>query len=75
MIHQIPGRPRFSCISLLRRRLMSLRENRHTRQWDYKEICMGTGLTCAFPGLINNYHPYIISFAEDEAGRSPGQAL
>ncbi|XP_042562381.1 HHIP-like protein 1 [Clupea harengus] len=49
-------------------RLMSLKENKHTRQWDYKEICMGTGLTCAFPGLINNYHPYIISFAEDEAG-------
>lgn len=49
-------------------RLMSLKENQRTRQWDYKEICMGQGLTCAFPGLINNYHPYIISFAEDEAG-------
>ncbi|XP_063040030.1 HHIP-like protein 1 isoform X2 [Engraulis encrasicolus] len=49
-------------------RLMSLKENRHSGQWDYKEICMGEGLTCAFPGLINNYHPYIISFAEDEAG-------
>ena len=65
MIHQIPLSPAL-------RRLMSLKENKHTRQWDYKEICMGTGLTCAFPGLINNYHPYIISFAEDEAGRSPG---
>lgn len=31
---------------------------------------MGMGLTCAFPGLINNYHQYIISFAEDEAGKA-----
>ncbi|XP_017537931.2 HHIP-like protein 1 isoform X1 [Pygocentrus nattereri] len=49
-------------------RMMSLKENRNTRQWDYSEICMGLGQTCAFPGLINNYYPYIISFAEDEAG-------
>ncbi|XP_066531922.1 HHIP-like protein 1 isoform X2 [Hoplias malabaricus] len=49
-------------------RLMSLKENRNTRQWDYSEICMGMGQTCAFPGLINNYYQYIISFAEDEAG-------
>uniref|UniRef100_A0A4W6FRY0 HHIP like 1 n=1 Tax=Lates calcarifer TaxID=8187 RepID=A0A4W6FRY0_LATCA len=49
-------------------RLMSLQEDRNTGQWKYNEICMGMGLTCAFPGLINNYHQYIISFAEDEAG-------
>ncbi|XP_006839581.1 PREDICTED: HHIP-like protein 1 [Chrysochloris asiatica] len=49
-------------------RLMSLRENPGTGQWKYSEICMGHGQTCAFPGLINNYHPHIISFAEDEAG-------
>ncbi|XP_023575408.1 HHIP-like protein 1 [Octodon degus] len=49
-------------------RLMSLRENLHTGRWQYSEICMGRGRTCAFPGLINNYHPHIISFAEDEAG-------
>nr|XP_020754745.1 HHIP-like protein 1 isoform X2 [Odocoileus virginianus texanus] len=49
-------------------RLMSLRENLETGQWRYSEICMGRGQTCAFPGLINNYYPYIISFAEDEAG-------
>lgn len=53
---------------LLCRRLMSLRENLETGQWHYSEICMGHGQTCAFPGLINNYHPHIISFAEDEAG-------
>ena len=53
---------------LLRRRLMSLRENVETGQWRYSEICMGRGQTCAFPGLINNYYPHIISFAEDEAG-------
>uniref|UniRef100_A0A8C9B3P4 Soluble scavenger receptor cysteine-rich domain-containing protein SSC5D n=1 Tax=Phocoena sinus TaxID=42100 RepID=A0A8C9B3P4_PHOSS len=49
-------------------RLMSLRENLGTGQWRYNEICMGRGQTCAFPGLINNYYPHIISFAEDEAG-------
>uniref|UniRef100_A0A8C2R3B7 Glucose/Sorbosone dehydrogenase domain-containing protein n=1 Tax=Capra hircus TaxID=9925 RepID=A0A8C2R3B7_CAPHI len=49
-------------------RLMSLRENPETGQWRYSEICMGRGQTCAFPGLINNYYPHIISFAEDEAG-------
>ncbi|KAL4630339.1 HHIP-like protein 1 [Arapaima gigas] len=49
-------------------RLMSLQENRHTGRWDYHEICMGEGSTCAFPGLINNYYKHIISFAEDEAG-------
>ncbi|XP_029013196.1 HHIP-like protein 1 isoform X2 [Betta splendens] len=49
-------------------RLMSLQEDVNTGQWRYSEICMGMGQTCAFPGLINNYHQYIISFAEDEAG-------
>ncbi|NXC67140.1 HIPL1 protein, partial [Anhinga anhinga] len=49
-------------------RLMSLKEDRATGQWQYSEICMGTGQTCMFPGLINNYYQYIISFAEDEAG-------
>lgn len=47
---------------------MALQENKATNQWDDHEICMGQGLTCAFPGLINNYYQYIISFAEDEAG-------
>ncbi|KAG7466210.1 hypothetical protein MATL_G00162410 [Megalops atlanticus] len=49
-------------------RMMTLQENKNTRQWDYHEICMGTEITCAFPGLINNYYQYIISFGEDEAG-------
>ncbi|XP_029453781.1 HHIP-like protein 1 isoform X2 [Rhinatrema bivittatum] len=49
-------------------RLMSLEENRQTREWEYNEVCMGTGQTCTFPGLINNYYQYIISFGEDEAG-------
>ncbi|XP_009635175.1 HHIP-like protein 1 [Egretta garzetta] len=49
-------------------RLMSLKEDHATREWQYSEICMGTGQTCMFPGLINNYYQYIISFAEDEAG-------
>ncbi|XP_016075652.1 PREDICTED: HHIP-like protein 1 [Miniopterus natalensis] len=49
-------------------RLMSLRENPGTGQWQYSELCMGHGQTCEFPGLINNYYPHIISFAEDEAG-------
>ncbi|KAF3844431.1 hypothetical protein F7725_007594 [Dissostichus mawsoni] len=50
------------------KRLMSLQEDRNTGKWKYNEVCMGKGMTCAFPGLINNYHQYIISFAEDEAG-------
>ncbi|NXT26494.1 HIPL1 protein, partial [Syrrhaptes paradoxus] len=49
-------------------RLMSLKEDHTTGEWQYSEICMGTGQTCMFPGLINNYYQYIISFAEDEAG-------
>lgn len=47
---------------------MSLREDLGTGQWRYSEVCMGRGRTCAFPGLINNYYPHIISFSEDEAG-------
>ncbi|XP_056403255.1 HHIP-like protein 1 isoform X2 [Hyla sarda] len=49
-------------------RLMALKENQNTGEWQYHEICMGMGQTCMFPGLINNYYQYIISFAEDEAG-------
>uniref|UniRef100_A0A8C4RCV0 HHIP-like protein 1 n=1 Tax=Erpetoichthys calabaricus TaxID=27687 RepID=A0A8C4RCV0_ERPCA len=49
-------------------RLMSLKEDPSTGEWNYKEICMGTGQSCNFPKLINNYVKYIISFAEDEAG-------
>ncbi|MFT7801808.1 HHIP-like protein 1-like [Arapaima gigas] len=49
-------------------RMMALQEDKESGQWNYHEICMGRGLTCAFPGLINNYYQYIISFAEDEAG-------
>ncbi|KPP61723.1 HHIP-like protein 1-like [Scleropages formosus] len=49
-------------------RMMALKEDKKSGQWDYHEICMGLGLTCAFPGVINNYYQYIISFAEDESG-------
>ncbi|XP_066541290.1 HHIP-like protein 1 [Hoplias malabaricus] len=49
-------------------RLMSLKENPDTGQWDYTEICMGKDKTCRFPKLINSYYKYIISFGEDEAG-------
>lgn len=49
-------------------RLMALKEDQNTGEWRYHEICMGMGQTCMFPGLINNYYQYIISFAEDEAG-------
>uniref|UniRef100_A0A674JPR5 SRCR domain-containing protein n=1 Tax=Terrapene triunguis TaxID=2587831 RepID=A0A674JPR5_9SAUR len=63
-------------------RLMSLREEAGSGHWHYKEVCMGQGQTCAFPGLLNHHVPHIISFAEDEAGEyllspplraSPGQ--
>uniref|UniRef100_A0A7N8XIR3 HHIP-like protein 1 n=1 Tax=Mastacembelus armatus TaxID=205130 RepID=A0A7N8XIR3_9TELE len=49
-------------------RLMSLKENVITGEWQYNEICMGRDQTCRFPKLINSYYKYIISFAEDEAG-------
>uniref|UniRef100_A0A671XWZ3 HHIP-like protein 1 n=1 Tax=Sparus aurata TaxID=8175 RepID=A0A671XWZ3_SPAAU len=49
-------------------RLMSLKEDVNTGEWQYNEICMGTDQTCRFPKLINSYYKYIISFAEDEAG-------
>ncbi|KAH1180747.1 hypothetical protein KIL84_001681 [Mauremys mutica] len=49
-------------------RLMSLREDAGSGRWHYKELCMGQGQTCAFPGLLNHHVPHIISFAEDEAG-------
>ncbi|XP_039366807.1 HHIP-like protein 1 [Mauremys reevesii] len=49
-------------------RLMSLREEAGSGHWHYKELCMGQGQTCAFPGLLNHHVPHIISFAEDEAG-------
>ncbi|KAM9853515.1 HHIP-like protein 1 [Aulostomus maculatus] len=49
-------------------RLMSLRENVTTGEWQYHEICMGRDQTCRFSKLINSYYKYIISFAEDEAG-------
>ncbi|KAG7478583.1 HHIP 1 [Solea senegalensis] len=49
-------------------RLMSLKENVTTGEWQYNEICMGADQTCRFPKLINSYYKYIISFAEDEAG-------
>ncbi|XP_054868110.1 HHIP-like protein 1 [Amphiprion ocellaris] len=49
-------------------RLMSLKENTTTGEWQYTEICMGRGQTCRFPKLIDSHYKYIISFAEDEAG-------
>ncbi|KAM9359118.1 HHIP-like protein 1 [Symphorus nematophorus] len=49
-------------------RLMSLKEDATTGEWQYNEICMGRDQTCRFPKLINSYYKYIISFAEDEAG-------
>ncbi|XP_054650197.1 HHIP-like protein 1 isoform X2 [Dunckerocampus dactyliophorus] len=49
-------------------RLMSLKEDVATGEWQYNEICMGRDKTCRFPKLINSYYKYIISFAEDEAG-------
>lgn len=52
---------------------MSLREDKNTGRWRYNEICMGRGQTCTFPGLINSYHQYIISFGEDEAGKNQEQ--
>ncbi|XP_034404486.1 HHIP-like protein 1 [Cyclopterus lumpus] len=49
-------------------RLMSLKENVTSGEWQYNEVCMARDQTCRFPKLINSYFKYIISFAEDEAG-------
>lgn len=57
----------------LLRRLMSLKENVTSGEWQYNEVCMGRGQTCRFPKLIDSYFKYIISFAEDEAGESNKQ--
>uniref|UniRef100_A0A3Q1EJ75 HHIP-like 2 n=1 Tax=Acanthochromis polyacanthus TaxID=80966 RepID=A0A3Q1EJ75_9TELE len=49
-------------------RIMALEEDRTTGVWQERSVCMGDKKTCSFPGLINHYHKFIISFAEDEAG-------
>ncbi|XP_056445754.1 HHIP-like protein 2 [Gadus chalcogrammus] len=49
-------------------KLMALQEERSTGRWTERSVCMGHSSTCSFPGLINHYHKFIISFAEDEAG-------
>uniref|UniRef100_A0A671WWN0 HHIP like 2 n=1 Tax=Sparus aurata TaxID=8175 RepID=A0A671WWN0_SPAAU len=49
-------------------RIMALEEEKSTESWKERSVCMGDKKTCSFPGLINQYHKFIISFAEDEAG-------
>ncbi|KAJ8288718.1 hypothetical protein COCON_G00013770 [Conger conger] len=49
-------------------RLMALQEDRESGSWSERSVCMGNTATCAFPGLINHHHKFIISFAEDQAG-------
>lgn len=49
-------------------RIMALEEEKSTGSWKERSVCMGDKKTCSFPGLINQYHKFIISFAEDEAG-------
>lgn len=47
---------------------MALEEDKATGNWKERSVCMGDKETCSFPGLVNHYHKFIISFAEDEAG-------
>ncbi|XP_028994619.1 HHIP-like protein 2 [Betta splendens] len=49
-------------------RILALEEDKATGAWRERNVCMGDTKTCSFPGLINHYHKFIISFAEDEAG-------
>ncbi|XP_047610666.1 HHIP-like protein 2 isoform X1 [Phacochoerus africanus] len=49
-------------------RLMALQEDRRTKKWKKRDICLSNTESCAFPGLISTYSKFIISFAEDEAG-------
>lgn len=50
-------------------RLMALQEDEKTNKWKKQDICIGSTAACAFPGMISSYSKFIISFAEDEAGR------
>jgi len=50
-------------------RLMALQEEEKTNKWKQQDICIGSRKACAFPGMISSYSKFIISFAEDEAGR------
>lgn len=52
---------------------MALEEDKEAGSWKEKNVCMGDTKTCSFPGLINQHHKFIISFAEDEAGRFAAQ--
>lgn len=49
-------------------RILALEEDKATGNWKERSVCMGDTKTCSFPGLINHYHKFVISFAEDEAG-------
>ncbi|KAH0622676.1 hypothetical protein JD844_025183 [Phrynosoma platyrhinos] len=49
-------------------RLMALQEDERTNKWKKQDICIGSTVACAFPGLVSSYSKYVISFAEDEAG-------
>ncbi|XP_012517642.1 PREDICTED: HHIP-like protein 2 [Propithecus coquereli] len=49
-------------------RLMALQEDRETKKWKKRDICVGGTTSCALPGLTGTYSKFIISFAEDEAG-------
>lgn len=48
---------------------MALQEEEKTNKWKKQDICIGSTKACAFPGMISSYSKFIISFAEDEAGR------
>lgn len=48
---------------------MALQEDEKTNKWKKQDICISSRKTCAFPGMISSYSKFIISFAEDEAGK------
>lgn len=50
-------------------RMFTLRENKRTKTWTSKEVCMGDSSYCNGPGISGNYATLILSFGEDESGK------
>ena len=48
--------------------MFTLRENKKTKTWQSKEVCMGDSSYCNGPGVSGNYATMILSFGEDESG-------
>ncbi|CAB4010264.1 Hypothetical predicted protein [Paramuricea clavata] len=48
--------------------MFTLKENKRTKKWQSKEVCMGDSSYCNGPGISGDYATMILSFGEDESG-------